>query len=114
MFVLENRQVIDSLRNVRNKIFAHRDIWLNQESLKEFKIPSMIDTDQFFKNLIIFYNSLTNIVEGSLTMFDNVDDIKSDIEYLFMNIQRGETVRMEEINIEYNWLENRKKASDIL
>ncbi len=113
-FVLENRKVINALRDVRNKIFAHRDIKASQEKLNDFKIPSMNDLDQFFKNLIIFYNSLTNTIDGSSTMFNNAYEIKHDIENLFMNIQRGETVRKEEIDLKWMWLENNKKASDLL
>lgn len=113
-FVLENEKVIQALRDVRNKIFAHRDIKTNQEKLNEYKIPSMNDLDQFFKNLIDFYNSLTNITDRSHTAFDNAYNIKHDIENLFMNVQRGETIRIQEIDIKWMWSENNQKASDIL
>lgn len=113
-FVSENVKVIQSLRDVRNKIFAHRDIKTNQEKLNDYKIPPMNDLDQFFKNLITFYNSLTKDVDKSTTVFNNAYDIKHDIENLFMNIQHGETVRKEEIDIEWMWAKDNKKASDIL
>jgi len=113
-FVLENKKIIKSLRDVRNKIFAHRDTEINQETLKKYTIPPMNDLDQFFQNLIDFYNSLTSIVDRSSTVFDNAYDIKNDIENLFMNIERGETIRKKEIDIKWQWSENSKKASDLL
>lgn len=113
-FVLENEKIINALKSVRNKIFAHRDISINQETSKNYTIPSMNDLDQFFNNLIEFYNSLTLIVDDSSTVFNNAYEIKKEIEFLFMNIQRGERARIEEINIKWKWQENGKKASDIL
>ena len=113
-FVSENTKVIQALRDVRNKIFAHRDMKTSQEKLNEYRIPPMNDLDQFFKNLIEFYNSLTKDVDRSSTVFDNAYDIKHDIENLFMNVQRGEIVRKEEIDIEWMWAKDSKKASDIL
>jgi len=106
---VNNNQVIKALRDLRNKLFAHKDI-----KKKDYEIPSVKSLDEFFKNLMDFYNQLTNKLHSSRTMFDNAERIKGDIELLFMNLYRGEAVRKREINIRYLWEEDKKKASDIL
>lgn len=110
-FEQNNINVIKPLRDARHKIFAHRDIYT---SIQEYKIPSVIDLDNFFKNLIEFYNKLTSIVDDSSTRFSNAEEIKHDIELLFMNLYRGESMRKKEIDIKWKWAEDIKKASDIL
>lgn len=110
-FVENNKAVISKLKALRNKIFAHRDIYT---SASEYQIPSVIDLDKFFDNLIIFYNKLTSGVDDSSTNFSNAKEIKQQIELLFMNLYRGEAMRKKEIDIKWKWLENNKKASDIL
>jgi len=110
-FVENNKVVISKLKALRNKIFAHRDIYTNAN---DYQIPSAIDLDKFFDNLIIFYNKLTSKVDDSSTNFSNAKEIKQQIEFLFMNLYRGETMRKKEIDIKWKWTENNKKASDIL
>jgi hypothetical protein len=110
-FIQKNKNVLDMLYALRNKIFAHRD---TNASVSEYKIPSINDLDQHFKNLIQLYNELTMTVDGSSTVFSNAEDIKSDIEYLFMNLYRGEHARKHNIDIQYSWEESKNKASDIL
>lgn len=111
VFVKNNTKVITDLRNVRNKIFAHKDITSNNS---DYKVPSIIELDEFFKNLIEFYNKLTKVVDDSSTMFGNAEEIKHSIEYLFMNLYRGEAIRKREIDIEWMWEKDDKKASDLL
>jgi len=113
-FIAANKSVLDSLFDLRNKLFAHRDVPTDKSTVVQYKIPSIIDLDQFFKNLMDFYNQLTSVVDGSSTMFSNAEDIKRDIEFLFMNIYRGEDVRKKEIEIHWSWMENKGKISDIV
>ncbi len=103
-FVKKNFNVISDLRNIRNKIFAHRDI-----ERKKYKLPPLSDLNNFFENLKNFYNNLTRSVDSSLTRFENAEEIKYDIELLFMNLYRGESIRKKEICIKYDWEGNCKK-----
>jgi len=109
VFVKNNKKVINDLRSLRNKVFAHKDI----REIK-LRIPSVKSLDKFFKNLMDFYNQLTNRLHSSRTMFDNAESVKRDIELLFMNLYRGEAVRKRENDIEWSWEKDNKKASDIL
>jgi hypothetical protein len=111
IFAQSNDKVIASLRILRNKLFAHRDI---NAIASQYKIPSIIDLDQFFKNLVEFYNKLSHQVDKSSTIFSNAEEIKRHIELLFMNLYRGEAVRKKEIDVKWLWEERNKKASDIL
>lgn len=110
-FINNNKKVLDELKNLRNKLFAHRD---NDASSNQYKIPSINDLDNFFENLITFYNQLTSAIDDSTTQFTNATEIKRDIELLLQNIYRGETVRKLEINIEWMWEKDDKKASNII
>jgi len=110
-FMKDNDKVIECLKSVRNELFAHRD---NEASTKKYNILSIIDLDLFFKNLIEFYNKLTSVIDDSSTSFANTEEIKRDIELLFMNLYRGNAVRKREIDIKWLWEENKKKASDII
>jgi len=108
---VQNNKVINDLRFLRNKLFAHKDINI---STSQYKIPPIIDLDQFFKNLVEFYNKLSHQVDRSSTIFSNAEEIKRHIELLFMNLHRGEAVRKREIDIKWLWEGKNKKASDIL
>jgi hypothetical protein len=110
-FVKNNDAIISKLKKLRNKVFAHKDIYTNAS---EYEIPSVIDLDKFFDDLIIFYNKLTSGVDDSSTCFSNAKEIKRHIELLFMNLYRGEAVRKREIDIKWKWEEDGNKASDIL
>jgi len=110
-FVKNNKIIISKLKALRNKIFAHKDIYTDASN---YQIPSAIDLDNFFDNLIIFYNKLTSCVDDSSTIFSNAKEIKQQIELLFMNLYRGEAMRKKEIDIEWKWQKNNKKASDII
>ena len=110
-FIKDNVKVIGKLKKARNKIFAHRDI---KKDPKNFPIPSLIDLDDFFKNLFKFYNRLCSKIESSFTYFTNAEEIKRDIENLFINLYRGELNRKNKIEIKYLWEENTKKISDII
>ncbi|MGI6348278.1 MAG: hypothetical protein ACOXZ1_03760 [Patescibacteria group bacterium] len=110
-FVEENKEVINKLKDLRHKIFAHKDIHTNSS---DYQIPSVIDLDDFFDKLIIFYNKLTSSVNDSSTIFSNAKEIKHQIELLFINLYRGEAMRKKEIDIKYLWEENNETASDII
>ena len=110
-FVEQNKDVLEKLKKVRCKIFAHRDIKTTNQT---YELPSIMDLDNFFKNIIVFYNEITSSVDNSSTMFGNAEGIKRDIELLFMNLERGEASRKLEIDIEWAWDKDSKKASDVL
>lgn len=110
-FVKNNNVVIQKLKALRHKVFAHKDI---HTDASDYEIPSVIDLDDFFDKLIIFYNKLTSSVDDSSTIFSNAKEIKQQIELLFMNLYRGEAMRKKEIDIEWKWRKNNKKASDII
>jgi hypothetical protein len=109
VFISDNSKVVTDLRKIRHEIFAHR----NKKSLlgvEQYKIPSIHELDMFFGNLITFYNKLTLTVDNSSTIFSNAQNIKADIEDLFMSLYRGEMAKQSDIDI--NWSE--QNASIIL
>lgn len=110
-FIQRNEKVLDMLFDLRNKLFAHKD---STFGTNRFTIPSIDDLDRFFKNLIDFYNQLTAIVDKSGTIFSNAEEIKHDLEYLFMNLYRGELTRKNVINADWSWEEDKGKVSEIM
>lgn len=110
-FVDANKSTLENLKNLRHKLFAHRD---NDADSINYQIPSVETLDTFFENLINFYNTITLQVDNSTTLFTNAYDVKSDIEELFQNLYRGEASRKREIDIDWMWRRDSKKASDIL
>lgn len=113
-FVIDNKEVLDELFLVRNKVFAHRDKDVTKSTLNDYPLPSVERLDTFFESLIKFYNQLCVIVDGSTTLFSNAENIKNDTEHLFMNLYRGENIRKKEIDIEWLWENDNKKISDII
>jgi hypothetical protein len=113
-FVKANLELITNLKLLRNKVFAHKEYKCESDNTHTYKVPSFDHLDNFFKSLIIFYNNITSEKLSSNTIFDNAPRIKTDIEYLLMNIDRGESVRKKEIEIKYGWKERDRKASDLL
>jgi len=109
IFVKNNEKIIKDLKKLRNKLFAHKDI-----NKRDYKIPSVKSLDEFFKNLMDFYNKLTARLYSSQTTFENAENIKRNIELLFMNLYRGEAIKKREIDIEWSWEKDNKKASDVL
>lgn len=109
-FIRQNKKVLGMLFDLRNKLFAHKDATLGTS---RFTISSINDLDQFFKNLMAFYNELTAIVDDSSTVFSNAEEIKHDMEYLFMNLYRGEHSRKFESDIEMSWEKSSEKISDV-
>lgn len=107
-FIVKNKVVLDMLFDLRNKLFAHKDGMTNDE----YKIPSFDALDLFFKNLMELYNALTSLVDDSHTIFSNAEEIKHDLEHLFMNLYRGEHIRKREIDIEWIWEKDPNKISD--
>ena len=113
-FIEDNKDVLDALALVRNKVFAHSDIDPSTGTLKYYPVPSLNMLDQFYENLIDFYNELCREVDDSTTIFDNAKDVKYNIESLFRNIERGESARKKEIDIEYLWSAKGTRISDII
>jgi len=109
-FEKNNKKVIESLLAVRHNVFAHR----NEKIEQGFDLPSINDLDEYFTNLFKFYNSITSEKEDSMTLFDGADDVKRDMENIYMNLERGEAARLKEIDIKLMWEENKKKGSDVL
>ncbi|MBC7766710.1 hypothetical protein H7Y21_01825 [Arenimonas sp.] len=108
-FKTENFEVIKKLKDVRNKLFAHKSMTVDP---KDLEVPSLVDLDNFFVNLEGFFNILNAKVNNSTTWFDNVYTLKNEIEILYMSIERGEEIRKKEIDIRYLWEENPNKISN--
>jgi hypothetical protein len=108
-FFTENKKVISSLLKARNNIFAHKNMKID---LKEIIIPSVDDLDKFFSNLEEFFNKLSSKIDNSFTWFDNVEELKREIELMYMNLDRGEMMRRKEIDIEWAWEKDPGKISD--
>lgn len=113
-FIAENKLVLNELKLVRNKVFAHSEIDPESGTFKRYSVPSVERLDDFFKKLVEFYNKLCKEVDDSITMFDNAELVKREVEQLFMNLYRGENVRKKEIDIEWLWKKDNKKISDII
>ncbi len=110
-FVEDNVAVLDKLKIVRNKVFAHRD---ESEKSTTFTLPSIVEMDSLINNLIRFYNKLTLETDKSTTFFSFSEEVMRDIELLFMNLERGEAIRKLEIDIDLMWDKDDKKASKLL
>lgn len=104
----ENSFVIEQLKTARNKLFAHRDSGIDPKSIT---IPSVEKVDSFFNRLEDLYNKHSGIVEKSATSFNFAEDVKHVMEILYMNLERGEAVRLKEIDIEWLWEKDDNKAS---
>jgi hypothetical protein len=109
-FKFDNTDVLDKLYLLRDKLFAHRDRVLPTDIL----IPSIHELDQFFKKLINFYNTITLVVDRSNTIFSNAEDIKNDIEYVFMDLYRGDYYRKRVDQADFLWEKNSGKVSDVV
>ena len=110
IFIKENKKTVDDLRLVRNKVFAHKD---SDDTVK--LIPSVERMDTFFENLISFYNTLTSKHTDSITDFDSsCDNLMHEMDYMFMNLIRGENVRLKEIDIEWMWEKDPQNISNTL
>lgn len=110
-FFKNNSATIKQLQRVRHKIFAHRSNKLNAEDLQ---IPSIDKLDIFFDELEKVYNLISVKISKSSASFRNALDMKYDIENLYMNIERGESIRKKEIDIEWAWKKNKNSISSIL
>lgn len=106
-----HQEIYRKLKDVRDKLFAHRDKDIDGLDLS---IPPIDQMDLFFDELEKLYSDITREIDNSSTTFMNTDNIKHQVESLFMNLERGEAQRRKEIDINYMWRENKNKASDIL
>ncbi len=113
-FITDNKSILDALKNLRNKVFAHRDMEVTSSTIENYQIPSVDSLDIFFANLMEFYNKLCEITDNSYTVFDNAKDVKYDIEELYMNLYRGEKTRNTETDIKWMWEEDKNKISDVI
>lgn len=109
-FIQQNQSVLDRLFDLRNKLFAHKDGSLETS---RYTIPSINDLDEFFKNLMDFYNELTAREMDSSTIFSNSEEIKHDLEYLFMNLYRGASTQGGETAPMFVWENSNEKVSDV-
>lgn len=104
-----NEKILKKLKNVRDTLFAHR-----AKIVKGKEIGNVEELDLFWKNLEDFYNKICYNFNKSKTLFDNTDNVKQDIENLLFNLERGELVRKNEIDIDWLWKKNPKRISNIL
>ena len=105
--VENNKEVLDGIRKLRNKNFAHFD--KKQEHKKT--LPSFEKIDMFFKNLEKFYNMLSSKFEKSTTLFGQDEDLKFSMENVLQNLYVGEKIRLLNIEMKWEWNENPKKIS---
>lgn len=107
----DHNEIYSKLKMARDKLFAHKDKNVDELGIV---IPPIEQMDTFFTELEKLYSTITRDIDGSVTSFMNADNIKQDIEKMFMNLERGETQRRKEIDIKYMWQESKRKASDTL
>lgn len=105
----ENNKVLKRLKDVRDSLFAHR-----AKIIKGREIGSVESLDLFFKNIEDLYNRIRHDFDQSSVLFKNADDMKYEVENLFMNIEKGEAVRKKNIKDECVWIQNPKRISNIL
>lgn len=110
-FIEKNKKVIEGVKNLRNKKFAHYDKSVIGE--KETKLPPFEEIDLFFKNLEKFYNKLSSKYDDSTTIFKQDEDLKSNLEKVLQNLYVGEKIRLLNIEMKWQWNENPKKISKI-
>lgn len=101
-FIKENKEVIDMLYDLRDQLFAHRDLHVTKSTLDEYKIPSLNSLDDFFNRLFAFYNQLSAIALDKSVIFTNTDQVKHDIERLFQDLHRGASSRKVAFDIEFD------------
>lgn len=104
-----NSKIFKRLKTVRDTLLAHR-----AKNIISRELGSVEEIDLFWKNLEDFYNKVCHSFDKSTTLFGNTENVKHDIENLFYNLERGENIRKNEINIEYLWRKNPKRISNIL
>ncbi len=103
----ENNNIMEQLKTTRDKLFAHKESGIDPKSIT---LPSVERMDAFFTRLKILYNELSKLVDRSFTAFDFTDDVKQSMEHLYMNLERGETMRLKEIDIEWMWKKDDSRA----
>jgi len=103
----KNKKVLDRIRTLRNKSTAHFD--KDQKHKKE--LPSFKDIDSFFERLQNFYNNLSRDIEDSVTIFEQDEYLKRELEKMLKNLYVGEKIRVLNIDVEWKWSKNPKKIS---
>ncbi|HNY36254.1 MAG TPA: hypothetical protein PLD14_01390 [Candidatus Pacearchaeota archaeon] len=98
IFFEENKKIIEEIKKVRHKVFAHKEI---NDGIEKIMIPPIDELDCFFENLEKFYNELSYKIKKSSVIFDNAHDFDRYLEDLYANLERGEKLRIDEINKEY-------------
>lgn len=112
-FEIKHADVFQSLKIVRDKLFAHKDEVKSETDFKA-ELPPIEKLDAFLDELYGFYNSITHEIQNAATIFDaSTDDLLDEIEGLFINIARGDEMRRAEIDKRWRWLENDKKMSTV-
>lgn len=110
-FMEIHQETIDKIEKFRHERLAHR----KKDSLEDiYQIPSVDNMTSFFHDLEHIYNKLSSAVEKSSTYFQGADDVKRDIELLYMNLERGEVIRKKEIDIKWLWEEGDNQISKII
>ncbi|MEK7565372.1 MAG: hypothetical protein AAB394_03810 [Patescibacteria group bacterium] len=105
----QNKKIFSNLKIVRDTLLAHRS-----KAIKKRDIGSMEELDLFFKNIEDFYNKILDNLGKSKVMFQRTDDIKYDIEDLFMNIEGGELARKNKLDGDWSLKGNLNRISNIL
>jgi len=87
----KHKDLISSLKDIRDKQFAHTDI----NYISGTFIPNQVE--ELLQDTQSIFNRLSTSFERSTTMWDHIkrDSIR-DTKFLFENLERGEIVRLEE------------------
>ncbi|MEK7116993.1 MAG: hypothetical protein AAB837_02415 [Patescibacteria group bacterium] len=105
----DNRTTLKRLKDVRNSLLAHR-----AKIIKNSNLGSVEELDLFFKNVENLYNNIRHDLDSTGVLFNNADDIKFDVESLFMNIEIANNITKQETEDELLWWKNQKRISNIL
>lgn len=105
----ENKEVLTRLKNIRDSLLAHR-----AKRIKGREIGSVESLEKFFKNIEDLYDKIRSGFDKTSVSFHSSNDIKHEVENLFMNIYKGEQVRRNEIDIDLLWGSDPKRISNVL
>ena len=103
----ENKQVLEKIKELRDKVVAHFD----KKQPIEKKLPSFEEIDRFFINLQDFYNNLSRKIENSKTNFEQDKKFRRELEIVLQNLYIGRKIRLLENELKWDWEKNPKKIS---
>jgi RNAse (barnase) inhibitor barstar len=86
-------KLIALIMKLRNQDVAHQALEPEQHILNYEEIENL------FKAVQDIFNIITKFYDDSVTAWDHIEDeVRSDIDWIYDNLKRGEKVRLEEIH----------------